>query len=140
VIHGDSTSTDYNPLGWETYKIVVKQLEQEYYNVYTNPLGWETYKIVVKQLEQEYYNVYTNGAIKADPLFTTSAPNQNTSFITLLNDNINKIPRDLSEVGPHLEVALDFLVELKIQIELLVILVTLNLSHKMIEFLLQLTL
>ncbi len=66
-----------------------------------NPLGWETYKIVVKQLEQEYYNVYTNGAIKGDPFFTGTAPNQNTSFITLLNDNINKIPRDLSEVGPQ---------------------------------------
>ena len=25
----------------------------------------------------------------------------NTSFITLLNDNINKVPRDLSEVGPQ---------------------------------------
>ena len=77
LYNGDSTSVDYNPLGWETYKIVVKQIEQE------------------------YYNVYTNGAIKGDPFFTTTAPNQNTSFITLLNDNINKVPRDLSEVGPQ---------------------------------------
>jgi hypothetical protein len=66
-----------------------------------NPLGWYSYKIVVKQLEQEYYNVYTNGAIKGDPFFTGTAPNQNTSFITLLNDNINKVPRDLSEAGPQ---------------------------------------
>jgi hypothetical protein len=67
------------------------------------PLGWYSYKIVVKQLEQEYYNVYTNGAIKGDPYFDlgNTAPNQNTSFITLLNDNINKVPRDLSEVGPQ---------------------------------------
>ena len=65
------------------------------------PLGWYSYKIVVKQIEQEYYNVYTNGVIKGDPFFTGTAPNQNTSFITLLNDNINKIPRDLSEVGPQ---------------------------------------
>ena len=67
-----------------------------------NPLGWYTFKIVVKQIQQEYYNVYTAGAIKGDPFFLSApAPNQNTSFITLLNDNINKVPRDLSEVGPQ---------------------------------------
>ena len=67
-----------------------------------NPLGWYSYKIVVKQLEQDYYNVYTAGAIKGDPFYkTTEAVNQNTSYITLLNDNINKVPRDLSEVGPQ---------------------------------------
>jgi hypothetical protein len=66
-----------------------------------NPLGWYSYKIVVKQIEQEYYNVYNNGAIKGDPLYATTNENQNTSFITLLNDNINKVPRDLSEVGPQ---------------------------------------
>ena len=63
------------------------------------PLGWYSYKIVVKQLEQEYYNVYTAGAMKGLPEDTTS--DLNTSFVTLLNDNINKVPRDLSEVGPQ---------------------------------------
>ena len=71
-----------------------------------NPLGWYSYKIVVKQLEQEYYNVYAPGAIKGSPYYTgtataTNPQEQNASFITLLNDNINKIPRDLSEVGPQ---------------------------------------
>jgi len=28
-----------------------------------NPLGWYSYKIVVKQAEQEYYNVYTSGVL-----------------------------------------------------------------------------
>ena len=71
------------------------------------PLGWYSYKIVVKQIEQEYYNVYAPGAIKGIPYYsTTTNPNiplsdQNATFITLLNDNINKIPRDLSEVGPQ---------------------------------------
>ena len=32
--NGDVTSPKYNPLGWYSYKIVVKQTEQEYYNVY----------------------------------------------------------------------------------------------------------
>jgi hypothetical protein len=64
-----------------------------------NPLGWYSYKIVVKQIEQDYYNVYSSGAMKASPTSTTT--NLNTSFITLINDNINKVPRDLTEVGPQ---------------------------------------
>ena len=68
-----------------------------------NPLGWYSYKVVVKQLEQDYYNIYTAGAIKGDPFYEdVDGPlNKNTSYITLLNDNINKVPRDLSEVGPQ---------------------------------------
>ena len=31
-----------------------------------NPYGWYSYKIVVKQLEQDYYNVYTPGATVVD--------------------------------------------------------------------------
>ena len=73
------------------------------------PLGWYSYKIVVKQIEQDYYNVYSAGAMKDVPYdYNTSAPpsvgnevSPNTSFITLINDNINKVPRDLSEVGPQ---------------------------------------
>ena len=34
IYNGDPTSSNYNPLGWYSYKIVVKQQQQEYYNVY----------------------------------------------------------------------------------------------------------
>jgi hypothetical protein len=34
------------------------------YDAETNPYGWYSYKFVVKQLEQEYYNVYLPGAQK----------------------------------------------------------------------------
>ena len=64
-----------------------------------NPLGFYTWKVVVKQQEQDYYNVYLPGAITAYPEDTTLETGL-TSHITLLNDNINKVPRDLSEVGP----------------------------------------
>tara|TARA_R100001463_G_scaffold14432_1_gene37956 strand:+ start:101 stop:3241 length:3141 start_codon:yes stop_codon:yes gene_type:complete len=74
-----------------------------------NPLGWYSYKIVVKQTEQEYYNVYIGGAIKGQPYWTNGSNppvatavnplDQNATFVTLLNDNINKVPRDLTEVG-----------------------------------------
>ena len=61
-------------------------------------MGWYSYKIVVKQNQQEYYNVYTAGALKGNPVNTTES--LSNSYIVLLNDNINKVPRDLSEVGP----------------------------------------
>ncbi len=74
-----------------------------------NPLGWHSWKIVIKQTEQEYYNVYMPGVLAGypnspDPLqpFTWLPTNENTvtSNVVLTNDNINKVPRDLNEVGP----------------------------------------
>lgn len=85
-----------------------------------NDLGWYSYKIVVKQTQQEYYNVYLPGILNGYPgqsgainmpsnpdveggidngLFPTDETNL-TAFTVLFNDNINKIPRDLAEVGP----------------------------------------
>ena len=75
VYNGDPTSDDYNPLGWYTFKIVVKQTEQE------------------------YYNVYLPGIMAAYPDDTTLEVG-NTSHTVLISDNINKVPRDLSEIGP----------------------------------------
>ena len=65
-----------------------------------NPLGWYSYKVVVKQTEQEYYNVYLPGVLAAYPSSATLEIGK-TSFASLLGDNINKVPRDLSEVGPQ---------------------------------------
>ena len=79
------------------------------YNI--NEIGWYSYKIVVKQQEQDYYNVFLPGIVKGypyqDPAATDTPffPDIPTgSFISnavLFNDNINKVPRDLSEVGPQ---------------------------------------
>jgi len=93
------------------------------YNI--NEIGWYSYRIVVKQQEQEYYNVYLPGMLDGYPSDQTYgsqviydslgvASTQNginitdfpvgeigkTSHIVLINDNINKVPRDLVEVGP----------------------------------------
>lgn len=89
-----------------------------------NQIGWYSYKVVVKQKEQEYYNVYLPGILDGYPtgqtfgtqvtytagvpslengINTTSFPTNEagkTSHIVLINDNINKVPRDLAEVGP----------------------------------------
>ena len=66
-----------------------------------NPLGWYSYKIVVKQTEQDYYNVYLPGILNEDPGGGLDDPKNTIAYITLLNDNINKVPRDLNEVGPN---------------------------------------
>tara|TARA_R110000822_G_scaffold87035_2_gene202618 strand:- start:895 stop:2790 length:1896 start_codon:yes stop_codon:yes gene_type:complete len=66
-----------------------------------NPLGWYSYKIVVKQTEQDYYNVYLPGILNQDPGGGLDDPKNTIAYITLLNDNINKVPRDLNEVGPN---------------------------------------
>ena len=93
-----------------------------------NQIGWYSYKVVVKQQQQDYYNVYLPGMLQGYPegqtygsqviytgvgatststlengINTTTFPVgelQKTSHIVLINDNINKVPRDLQEVGP----------------------------------------
>jgi hypothetical protein len=65
----------------------------------TNPLGWYSYKVVVKQQQQEYYNVYLPGFVNGLPITSNDEENK-SSFSVLLSDNINKVPRDLNEVGP----------------------------------------
>ena len=64
-----------------------------------NPLGFYSWKVVVKQQEQDYYNVYLPGILASYPDDPTKELGL-TSHVVLLNDNINKVPRDLSEVGP----------------------------------------
>jgi hypothetical protein len=67
-----------------------------------NPLGWYSYKIVVRQTEQDYYNVYLPGILNGYPYSTTPTLDETDEIanIVLFNDNINKVPRDLTEVGP----------------------------------------
>jgi len=76
------------------------------YDKNTNPLGWYSYKVVVKQTEQDYYNVYLPGTLSgyvdgesARP--TIGSPDEPIAHTALFADNINKIPRDLSLVGPN---------------------------------------
>ena len=71
-----------------------------------NKLGWYSYKIVVKDQAEDYYNAFlgnisqiaSNAKIRAGGTIA----NLNGSFCTtLISDNINKIPADLNEVGPE---------------------------------------
>ena len=82
-----------------------------------NPLGFYSYKIVVQQKEQEYYNVYVPGACSGKITFkgklgggTTTGDKptylraNSVSNIVLYGDNINKVPKELADVGPTEEV------------------------------------
>ena len=79
----------------------------------TNPLGYLSYKVVVQQKEQEYYNVFTPGATSGKITFKgqigdTSTAGGNVAYhnaasvsnIVLYGDNVNKVPKQLSDVGP----------------------------------------
>ncbi len=63
-----------------------------------NPLGWYSYKIVVKQNEQDYYNVYLPGMMAAYPTEPLKELDKTSHFV-LIGDNINKVPRDLNDVS-----------------------------------------
>jgi hypothetical protein len=71
----DATGGSYNPHGWYSYRLVVKQQQQDYYNVYTpHPFdGWDN----IKESPQDSL---TGGR----------------SWLSLHGDNINKIPRSLN--------------------------------------------
>jgi len=79
----------------------------------TNPLGYLSYKIVVQQKEQEYYNVFTPGAtsgkividreLGSASIDSTGLNYRNpaaVSNISLFGDNVNKVPKQLADVGP----------------------------------------
>ncbi len=99
----------FNSSQWQDYSISTTNTEnwgdvlrisfkQPIDNVYSasNPYGWYSYRIVVKQQEQEYYNVYTYGVRRAST---------NIGFISLHGDNVNKVPRDLTDVNKDTDIA-----------------------------------
>ncbi len=76
------------------------------YQANLQPTGWYSYKIVVKQQQQEYYNVYLPGSMSGNVVYTNNETKLdysdpwNISNLSLYGDNINKIPRDMTNVGP----------------------------------------
>ena len=58
------------------------------YSYTLNPTGWYSYKIVVRQQEQEYYNVYLPGIINGYP--DQIAATSPVSFVEFPTDEDNK--------------------------------------------------
>tara|TARA_R110001592_G_scaffold1603_7_gene9384 strand:+ start:3292 stop:7326 length:4035 start_codon:yes stop_codon:yes gene_type:complete len=81
VYNSDINSSEYNPYGWYSWRLVVKQNEQEYYNVYsTHPAdSWNNIN--------DSEDVSINGK----------------SWLSLHGDNINKVPRIVSDVDANKE-------------------------------------
>ncbi len=86
----------------EIYEVNGNPGAQPKYAYTLNSKGWYSYKVVVKQNEQDYYNVYLPGILDGYPDQHSSATvpfptgeTGKTANIILINDNINKIPRDL---------------------------------------------
>ena len=92
----------YNPIGWYSYKIVVKQQEQDYYNVYLPGMLNGYPKNQTSGSQVVYTGVASTPALENGINITQFPVSEtgNTSHIVLINDNINKVPRDLTEVGP----------------------------------------
>ena len=90
-----------NQIGWYSYKVVVKQREQDYYNVYL-PGMLDGYPVNQTSGTQVTYNNTGTPALENGINQTSFPVNETgkTSHIVLINDNINKVPRDLAEVGP----------------------------------------
>lgn len=87
---GDDDDTGYdNGDGYALNVNFTKTISNENLYSATNPLGWYSYKIVVKQVEQEYYNVFAPYLIKDFP------DTNNKTWLTLHGDNVNKVPRSL---------------------------------------------
>ena len=74
-IYNGTFGADYNPHGWYSYRIVVKQTEQDYHNIYTsfNFDGWD--------------NIENARDIS----------NAGRSWLSLYGDNINKVPRAIND-------------------------------------------
>jgi len=74
-----------------------------------NKLGWYSYKVVVKQTEQDYYNIYLpNVSLPSESsAIHNSFGGENLEleginfYTSLVSDNINKISIDLEEVQPE---------------------------------------
>lgn len=92
-VNPKSTNVLNGANSWNHYslKATFNRKIKDAYDAETNPLGWYSYRIVVKQTEQEYYNVYNPSLISYNL----------SSWMVLHGDNINKVPRDVTDVNPE---------------------------------------
>ena len=80
--------------------LVANDLPRTYATYDINVEGFYSFRIGVKQQQQDYYNVYLPGIVNGYPINGSILEQGETAFTTLISDNINKIPRNLQEVGP----------------------------------------
>ena len=89
----------YNPHGWYSYRVVVKQTEQEYYNVY-GPHPANSWSNDGTTTTSSSYTPAAGGSSITEKQIITGRADSTAggrSWFTLDGDNINKIPRNPSE-------------------------------------------
>ena len=80
-------STTTNPDGVTE---VLKSFENyRFFKYNINTYGWYSYRVVVKQTEQEYYNVYASNIINYD-----NDLDDIKTYLPISGDNVNKVTRD----------------------------------------------
>ena len=72
------------------------------FNAGYNPHGWYSWRLVVKQTQQEYYNVYTSHPFQnwdniENEAVLGSTDFKGKSWLSLVGDNINKVPRNIND-------------------------------------------
>ena len=100
------------PHGWAGYSLRVEfndRIPDAYSS--TNKFGWYSWRAVVKQTEQEYYNVYApqtfdnipNSTVQSSfsPLYFTD--DDKRTWLELHGDNVNKVPKKPGVGGVVLE-------------------------------------
>ena len=103
----DPKSNTFDSQSWNGDGLTITFNDQipNVYNASTNKFGWYSYKVVVKQIEQEYHTVYAPLAVDGFPNASTdngsgiggqhfTAADKRT-WLVLHGDNINKVPRDI---------------------------------------------
>jgi hypothetical protein len=102
TIYVDIKDAEFDAASWvgDSLKLIFYSDIPEAYDATTNPGGWYSYKVVVKQQEQDYYNIYHPGII--DNYITLYSDNVNklpkdtTAAATaegLLPGDVRVIPR-----------------------------------------------
>ena len=91
---------DQTATGRPEPRLLASELPRTYATYDINVDGFYSFRIGIKQQQQDYYNVYLPGIVNGYPINGSILEQGETAFTTLVSDNINKIPRNLQEVGP----------------------------------------
>ena len=97
VVDTNKTHSTSSPVGWYSWKVVIKQTEQDYYNVYTaHPMNnWTVNDHTVTDNPN-------NHAEDQDQViagkFITGSSAVTRSWFSLTGDNINKVPRSVKDI------------------------------------------
>jgi len=113
AVRVEAKDNQFDTQNWsgDALRITFNDVIPNAYDVTNNSLGWYSWKVVVKQTEQEYYTVYAPGAMDSYPDSTVEVldgigaffytDEDKRTWLTLHGDNINKIPRDTTTNTPE---------------------------------------